>query len=1118
MKFGKNLIRNKVPEFSSKYIDYKILKKEISNILLKPEESRNLTSFFSLFDSNLESVNAFLNIQKKEVTRRIDLILKKYRLDFLTENHEKLNLDIDEKEDLISTLSSLQSILQKLLWYIEINKRGFIKILKKLDKKLNISLKSTYVESKVIILSSETIKTIELLENINTWLVYVDNCELSNEVTDDNIENLIIHASSVSTFTMNPISIKKIKESIHENDSEKFKMLIGKIEYKCLSGAYINLLKQCLMIKSFSCAKIILSCLDILIEDEEVNDRNLIHKLIISIGKSKEKLSKNTYDNAPLFPFINRTIYFTPTVRNLRILNSNVDSSNNNSLNVDDIEPLEFLLSQLGQTQYKYLLGKDIYQRLPLHYAVKYGLLKNIQLILDHMIKWNQLNPETDNLNDSKWRDSEGYTPIHWAVITRNLEVLHILQNMNQKIDQLSYEELEGVNNYSALSLAVSLDYDEIVYQLLESGLNINHQDKEGKTALHIATYLGNIASIRVLLNGTKIQKQDTELVENIYGWTPLFIAAVEGFVEIIELLVSADAKLDKTDFSGWTALEHAVFRGHMNCVDFLMTPKIREYVQKTALTHRDNEEKHQKFSIDDDEEIFNPIKSFGHPYIEDKTMILITLGSTDPHENVIPIEINKAFFKETSIAQLDIALSLIVTAKNAKGGTVIDFLICDRIETEPIVFTTMNYEDVQIIFDIVPTYSKTDDKPIGRAVALLSSMKTNIGKTRESLNGKLKVPIMEANTLAVIGNVNFEHRVVTPFKHPNVMAENNSTYWKSLIKTRVIGHRGLGKNQVSRKSLQLGENTLESFIAAANLGASYVEFDVQITKDYIPVIYHDFLVSETGIDVPVHSLTLEQFLALSNPKHVKSFSSTHLDQSFPLLSAKLDALSIKRSKSQCFSNFQDENDLYERIKHTRDYKVKGYKGNARGQSIQSHFTTLEDALKKIPTHVGFNIECKYAMLYEAEKEEMDSVAIEINQWVDTVLKVVYDYKKDRDIIFSSFHPEICLLLSLKQPSIPIMFLTDAGMTEISDIRCVSLQEAIRFARRWNLLGIVSESYPLVLCPRLIRVIKDSGLVCVTYGSENNIPEKVKLQMKAGLDAVIVDSVLEIRRGLTIGD
>lgn len=39
---------------------------------------------------------------------------------------------------------------------------------------------------------------------------------------------------------------------------------------------------------------------------------------------------------------------------------------------------------------------------------------------------------------------------------------------------------------------------------------------------------------------------------------------------------------------------------------------------------------------------------------------------------------------------------------------------------------------------------------------------------------------------------------------------------------------------------------------------------DVQLTKDDVPIIYHDFLVSETGIDAPLHNLNLEQ--VISNP------------------------------------------------------------------------------------------------------------------------------------------------------------------------------------------------------------------------------------------------------------
>jgi len=254
-----------------------------------------------------------------------------------------------------------------------------------------------------------------------------------------------------------------------------------------------------------------------------------------------------------------------------------------------------------------------------------------------------------------------------------------------------------------------------------------------------------------------------------------------------------------------------------------------------------------------------------------------------------------------------------------------------------------------------------------------------------------------------------------------------------------------------------------------------------------------------------------------------------------------------------------DVSEMSERMKHTRDFKIKGFKSNSRGNFIQAPFTTLEEMFKKLPESIGFNIEMsmsipatlgasvsywyqnlEYPMLHESEEQEMDTYAVELNSFVDTVLTKVYDLGKKRNVIFSSFNPDICLLLSFKQPSIPILFLTDAGTSPTGDIRASSLQEAIRFASRWNLLGVVSAAEPLVISPRLVKVVKESGLVCVSYGTVNNDPDKVKvqfpmpntlltsiyeklnycyqLQVDEGIDAVIVDSVLAIRKGLTASE
>ena len=41
-------------------------------------------------------------------------------------------------------------------------------------------------------------------------------------------------------------------------------------------------------------------------------------------------------------------------------------------------------------------------------------------------------------------------------------------------------------------------------------------------------------------------------------------------------------------------------------------------------------------------------------------------------------------------------------------------------------------------------------------------------------------------------------------------------------------------------------ENTIASLRKAGAHGADYVEFDVQLTKDLVPVVYHDFTVCTT--------------------------------------------------------------------------------------------------------------------------------------------------------------------------------------------------------------------------------------------------------------------------------
>ena len=66
--------------------------------------------------------------------------------------------------------------------------------------------------------------------------------------------------------------------------------------------------------------------------------------------------------------------------------------------------------------------------------------------------------------------------------------------------------------------------------------------------------------------------------------------------------------------------------------------------------------------------------------------------------------------------------------------------------------------------------------------------------------------------------------------------------YWRMLQLPRVIGHRGA--------AAYAPENTLASFREARKRGARWVETDVKLTQDGVPIVMHDeSLKRTTGVD-----------------------------------------------------------------------------------------------------------------------------------------------------------------------------------------------------------------------------------------------------------------------------
>ena len=118
--------------------------------------------------------------------------------------------------------------------------------------------------------------------------------------------------------------------------------------------------------------------------------------------------------------------------------------------------------------------------------------------------------------------------------------------NANAKDDQFEA---------SPLMFASDRGHRDIVQLLCERDADVNAKDEEGRTALHLAVQIGNIAVVELLLK----QGANIEATEHKYGDTALMNAAGSGKNSIVLILLQAGAIVSRTNHKGMTALSKAV-------------------------------------------------------------------------------------------------------------------------------------------------------------------------------------------------------------------------------------------------------------------------------------------------------------------------------------------------------------------------------------------------------------------------------------------------------------------------------------------------------------------------------------------------------------------------------
>jgi ankyrin repeat protein len=110
-----------------------------------------------------------------------------------------------------------------------------------------------------------------------------------------------------------------------------------------------------------------------------------------------------------------------------------------------------------------------------------------------------------------------------------------------------------GASLNDQLIQAAQGDNVAVVQQLLTRGADIEARDKNGYTALIMASFHGRNEVVMLLLDkGANTEARTTE-----FGWTALILAAWQGKTEVVRLLLAKGANVDAMDNSG-----HSVWTG----------------------------------------------------------------------------------------------------------------------------------------------------------------------------------------------------------------------------------------------------------------------------------------------------------------------------------------------------------------------------------------------------------------------------------------------------------------------------------------------------------------------------------------------------------------------------
>ncbi|KAF8564346.1 hypothetical protein P879_02573 [Paragonimus westermani] len=187
----------------------------------------------------------------------------------------------------------------------------------------------------------------------------------------------------------------------------------------------------------------------------------------------------------------------------------------------------------------------------PLFVAVRFGEFEMVNVLIENGANVNLIN-------------AYSMTPLMVACEIGDVKIATVLLN------NLATLKCADEACQTALTHAIKGNHLDVVQCLLASdsdGYLLNSRDTSEDTAVHYAARIGSTDILQSLFNAGEISNKKNDRLQ-----APLHVAAINGHVKVVELLLDLDEKsASEKDEDGNTALHHAAEFGHPEIVSLIL-------------------------------------------------------------------------------------------------------------------------------------------------------------------------------------------------------------------------------------------------------------------------------------------------------------------------------------------------------------------------------------------------------------------------------------------------------------------------------------------------------------------------------------------------------------------